>query len=186
MSVTTWRLAYSTTLTEAATSVTISSLTGDTDVMYRLNIRSSGIGSGEWLLYLNNDSGSNYGFQMLKGANTTPSAYRAAYTGMYLSGNGLNTDIGQFEGFLYAKSGYLRTMVSSFADGIATTTVTSDGLFGNVWTNTADEITSIVLNGGGANTLGIGTVIELWKPASWDAPAGAGGNMSTNSFYWGA
>jgi hypothetical protein len=170
MSVTTWRLAYSTTLASATTSVTISSLDGNTDVVYRLKIVSEGVGTGEWLLYLNNDSGSNYGFQFLKGVNATASAYRAAYTGMYMAGDGLNTNRSQFEGLIYAKSGYLRTMISDNAGAIATTTVNEASIFGNSWNNTADNLTSIVINGGGTEKMGVGTVIELWKPAEWTAP----------------
>jgi len=171
MSVTTWRLAYSTTLTEAATSVTISSLTGDTDVVYRLKIRVVADDQNT-RIRPNNDTGENYGYQLLAGQDTASSASRATdEIGLVVNyAGGAAGSVYAGEMLIYAKSGYVRPVICESMDRVITTSVLRVNLWGQVWNNTADEITSLVVVAGGTNNLKVGTVIELWKPASWDAP----------------
>ncbi len=160
--------AYTTTLAAAATSVTISSLDGDTDEIYMLVTRIIGGNATPNIVLLrpNNDSGSNYGCQFLYGENATISASRSVDTGirLYASGNALN-NLGFCSTILYAKSGYIRTAIGKMSDKISGTTVTDIQILGSSWNNTADNITSLVIVAGQANGLGIGTDIRLYKLA---------------------
>lgn len=163
----TWQKVYSTTLDAAATSVTISGLDGNTDVMYRLKCRLifGGAGGGSFFIRPNNDTGTNYGEQQLTGVNTTASASRStARDAMYIDtvGSSVN-NITQSEEIIYAKSGYVRTEILIANHDVSGTTNTRIELFGHVWNNTTDNITSLVVGGGQANSLGIGTFIYLEK-----------------------
>lgn len=162
----TWQKIYETTLTEAATSHTISGLDGNTDVIYRLRCRFVNGYSGTTVYELrpNNDSGANYGYQFLRGDNTIVSAFRNTidYYIFLTIGTALS-QISMSNLLLYAKSGYLRTGISQQADKISTTTVTATSLFGHVWNNTVDNITSLVILADQTNGLGIGTYIILEK-----------------------
>lgn len=162
-----WQQVTSGTLTGAATSVTLSGLTGNTDVVYRLTLRHISSVANAWLkVLLNNDTGGNYGEQLLYATNTTVTAGR--YTGVAYGGGLDVADVDSGERaqasiLLYAKSGYLRTAISELAQKISTTTVSTLLLSGWDWSNTADEITSIVVSGVQTNGLGIGTYYSLEK-----------------------
>jgi hypothetical protein len=152
------------------TSLTISSLDGNTDEEYRLRVRyvNSAIAGVTTLgCFPNNDSGSNYGFQRLWGNNTDISAGRAVghSLGLGYLGQADQNEVAMGELILYAKSGYVRTGIVNTQHQIATTTVTTIWLWGTVWNNTADNINSLVIRGTGSetNALGVGTVIELYK-----------------------
>ena len=163
----TWQKVYSTTLDAAATSVTISGLDGNTDVMYRLKCRfvNGFNGAVSYLFRPNNDTGTNYGFQYLAGINATASAGRnTAQTGTSIcnQADALN-DIAEGEVLFYAKSGYVRTSTGSNSRAISVTTVTGIILYGQAWNNTTDNITSLVIFADSANGLGVGSFIYLEK-----------------------
>jgi len=161
LSTNTWKKIYETTLTDAATSVTISSLDGNTDEEYRLIIRAtnSNISDSNIGIRPNNDSGSNYGYQYLYGNDTTIGAARTTFNyfrlGAYFYRNFSDT-------LIHAKSGYVRTAITTYLTKDEST-IFIIGTFGQVWNNTADNITSVVIVSDATNGLGIGTVIELWK-----------------------
>jgi len=160
----TFQKIYKTTLTSAATSVTISGLDGNTEHLYRLKIRGiNGYAGGvNHQLRINNDSGSNYGMQKLEGNNSTSSASRAVYDTVYLNWNVISqNNLFYSTILLYAKSGYVRTFLHENIDDISGTTVTAIVLRGNSWNDTSTNITSLVIYAGQTNGLGIGTVIEL-------------------------
>jgi hypothetical protein len=164
----TWTRVYNTTLTSAATSVTISGLDGNTDEEYNLLIRAinNNASAAEYRLRFNNDTGSNYGKQNLRGTSTTADAIRStgddnaplSYRGTIAQNETILTDT-----LIYAKSGYVRTGINKNTTGISGTTVTALGLNGFVWNNTADNVTSLVIYANQADGLGIGTTIELYK-----------------------
>jgi len=162
-----WQEVTKGTLTGAATSVTISNLTGNTDVIYRLRVRHvEGVNSSSIFLEPNGDTTTaNYGIQRLYGSDTTVAAYRSTSYGYHwwLGYAVTAGDIGYYEALIYAKSGYVRTAIIESVIGVATTTITAIELHGSVWNNTADEITSLVINSEDANALGIGTFYVLEK-----------------------
>lgn len=147
----------------SGTSVTFSGLSGDTDVIYAVNLysKSSAGGANVHRIRPNNDSGTNYGYQFLRGLSTTPSASRTTDSGLqhgYMNGSGYLT---LASSLLYAKSGYERTQLVSMARDVTGTTVGESAIFGNVWSNTADEITSLVVTSGIA--FASGTKIDLYR-----------------------
>jgi len=162
-----WQLIYENLLTSAATSVTISGLDGNTDKEYKLVVRHiGGYDGGNSTIYLrpNNDSGANYGYQRLVGQDSTASALQGTANQFFLninSGCALN-ELHLSEHLLYAKSGYVRTLVSKAAEKISGTTVNSICLIGQSWNNTADNITSLVILANQTNGMGIGTHILLF------------------------
>jgi len=167
LSTNTWKKIYETTLTDAATSVTISSLDGNTDEEYILICRFiDDDTTGGYYLRFNNDSGNNYGYQYIKGSSSTASALRDTSEAQIDLGY-TNTDgnICFSKHLIHAKSGYVRTVISESAEDIATTTVTNIKSIGQVWNNTADNITSIVI-GALNDKLNIGSRIILLKKAS--------------------
>lgn len=159
-----WKRVYDNTLTGAATSVTVSGLTGNTTPILRVRARIvNGYNGGiELFLRPNNDSGSNYGRQRLGGASSTVSATRhTSNTAIFLATAAALNELSQTDLVLYAKSGNVRTTVDSFSQGIAGTTINSVQVSGQSWNNTADEITSLVVLADQANGLGVGTHIEV-------------------------
>jgi hypothetical protein len=163
-----WQKVADTTLGSAATSYTFSSLNGNTDVIYRLTVRAiGGVNGANYNIRLNNDSGNNYGYQMLEGWNTTVTAVRNVYSSIqsYYDVDGTANDIQGGEFLIYAKSGYVRTVLGSLFESITSTTVNANLLQGNSWNNTADNLTSIVVGNEETNGLGIGTYLCLEKLA---------------------
>jgi hypothetical protein len=161
----TWQEIYNTTLVAAASSITISGLTGNTDILYRLKTRIVAGASTAPMWKINNDTGSNYDMQLLNINNTTINAYGPynnnkiyfdVWDGMTIG------QIQQSEVLIYIKSGYVRTFISKVSNGIATTTIGAIEFQGGIWRNTTDEITSLVITGNPAtDCLGIGTYISL-------------------------
>ena len=163
LNVGTFQKIYSTTLTEAATSVTISDLDGDTDTIYKLRCRLvAGANNTNNYIKLNNISGSYYGYQYIQGAGSDIEAYRDSNNVIY---NGWCETAGYIdftEHLIYAKSGYVRTVLSKISDSITGTTLLRVWLFGQVFNNTVDNITSIVFSAAQTNGIGVGSVIELF------------------------
>jgi hypothetical protein len=160
-----WVQIYEKDVATAATSVTISGLAGNTDVLYRLKVRTvNGYnGADTIVLYPNNDTGSNYGFQWVRGTDTVAGAGRTgAIDYNYLGSPSALNSIDDSETLLYAKSGYVRTFITNLVSGVSGTTVTNMWLVGQAWSNTATEITSFTITATGASGLGVGTHIELW------------------------
>jgi len=153
----------------ARTIINISGLNGNTDVEYRLICRivSDCDGYSNYLLRPNNDSAANYGYQYVCGNDSSVLAGRSTtITGLFL------TDCGGYSAgehkkmfsdtFIYAKSGYLRTVITEQIGDTYSSTIGQIILMGSVWTNTADNITSLVIAASGVNGLGVGTSIELY------------------------
>lgn len=149
------------------TSVTISGLDGNVDEEYRALVKAV-VGAPSTSIYIrpNNDSTTaNYGAQWLRGSNTTLQAYRQTTgIGFYCHPwSGMNTgDFNLSDTLIYAKSGYMRTALTHAMAGSGTT-INDVSLIDGLWTNTADNITSIVIVSDTTNGLGAGTSIEVWK-----------------------
>ena len=148
----------------ARTVVNITGLDGDTDEEYELIMR--GVGGNEATrLRFNNDSGSNYGEQNLKGTDSTVGAGRGtANTSILLFNYNLGVgNAGLVKATMYTKSGYVRTVLLNDVSNITGTTVSRINIAGSSWSNTADNITTMVIYNDAANGLGVGTNIELYK-----------------------
>jgi hypothetical protein len=161
-----WQEVYTTSLLSTASSVTISGLTGNSDVLYRLRARVVAGRSGDtnYNIALNNDTAANYGGQIVYGANTAVTAYRGTTNTGILATYFATRAVGReavLDGLLYAKSGYLRTGIGTITIDVNGTTIEGSSLDGGVWNNTADEITLMVFTCDQTGGLGIGTEISL-------------------------
>jgi len=158
-----WERIYSNTLTSAAATHTISNLTGNTDVLYRLVIRGTDDTTvGVWKLLLNNDATNLYGNQVLSGIDATVAASRATPSCAIIGNTATDDDITMSDTLIYAKSGFERTMLTNMSASISTTTVTGIYLYGQVYNETSTEITSMVISAT-ADNMNIGTHIELYR-----------------------
>jgi len=157
---------YQTTLASAATSVTISGLDGNTDTLYELRARIVNGYNGACGIYLrpNNDTtDTHYGGQKIYGSDSSAAANHNSGAAYYFNGGFSTLNQLSFTNcFMYSKSGFIRVWINTGAEAISGTTVGYADLFGNVWNNTADNITSLVLFATQASGLGVGTTIELW------------------------
>lgn len=165
-----WDVVYEDTLPSAVSSVTISDLDGNTDGQYRLIGFQVANGTGDDMnVRLNNDSGSNYGQQAVYGSGSTAAGLRST-TLTALTGTNLNAgDVSLFDMLIHAKSGYNRTCISSQASRVTGTTIDVVRQMGQVWNNSADNITSIVLSSANSN-IGVGSYICLLRPKRSTAP----------------
>lgn len=166
----TWEEIYNHTVTgSAVTSLTIPSLTGNTDCLYRLKARVvNGATNAVIGLTFNTDTtAANYGNQQLRAVNTTVTAYRSttSSSGILILGYGTSSvgDATFTEMLIYGKSGYPRTIISENNSVIATTTVTALEYYGASWNDTSNQITQMVLTSDTSNGLGIGTEISLMR-----------------------
>lgn len=161
---------YETTLTTAATSITISGLDGNTDILYKLVckfVNDGGAGS-TYGLRPNNDTGSNYGYQYLVGRASVANCNRgvlALFELAALESTGVG-NVNLVKGILYAKSGYVRTFIRETVENVSGTTVNATSIEAESWNNTADNITSLVFVSDQANGFGVGTYIclEAYQP----------------------
>lgn len=158
---------YETTLTSTASSLTISGLDGDTDILYELIIYivngQGTAGTCRYYLRMNGDTGSNMGTQSTYGYGASPGS--AGYTGTYWYTTRTAATVGSVglsRSLIYAKSGYVRTILTEGLLDVIGTGILMNILFTESWNNTADNITSMVITAELTNGLGIGSHIELW------------------------
>ena len=152
-------------LTSADTSITISGLTGNIAEEYTLICRfvNDYAGTMEYGLRPNNDSASNYGDQYFIGSGASASAARITPTYITLALNSTQNYLAMCETYLYAKSGYVRTALTIQSNSVTGTTIGEVASRGQSWTNTADEITSLVVFANQTDGIGIGSRIILLK-----------------------
>jgi len=149
----------------SATSHTFAGLNGDVDRNYaiREEIIPANSQTGTVYLKMNSDAGSNYLGQFLEAANTSVSGAQFSSAGGFQAGYFASTSILRNSNQLQisAKSGVARTARYETMkwDGSVVSNIQNMGF---VWTNTADNITSMTVSFG-TNGFGVGTCIELWK-----------------------
>jgi len=149
----------------AASSHTFAGLDGNTDRRYEIVSRVIANGTtGQYQARLNNDSGSNYKTKVFAGWNKsdlendslTWTGFDIGYTGD--STQSFNTTE------IWAKAGVNRIAKVHWAR--ATDSVTQGiGICGEIWLNTTDNITSIVVAAPSGGNFGVGSCVELWKLA---------------------
>lgn len=148
----------------STSAITIFGLEGDTDEQYMLdtNIVNSYSGTNAFGMRINGDSGNNYGYQYLLGSDSAITAGRnlGEYIGIGFCDAVDKSTSGKL--LLHAKSGYVRTLLSSDSGTISGTTVTAIYSYGRSWNNTVDEITSINIFGVSGN-MAVGSTISLYR-----------------------
>jgi len=158
-----WQEVYKTATVGTATNLTISGLSGDTDVMYQLTTKfeNGAVATAYYGTRLNNDSGANYGIQYLGAADTVLDPLSSAvYTELYTDYSGAGkTSYGKM--FIYAKSGFLRLAQNSHLQSVIGTTINDTYMMAMSWNNTADNITSLFIYSSAAGGIGDGSYICL-------------------------
>lgn len=157
-----WELVDDHIFTSPATSYTISGLNGDSDIQYLITafLVWNSASPGNIHLRPNNDSGSNYIREYLAATATTVSA--ASDTLTFIS-------LGYFDA--QYQRGFDPLMAIHAVSG------RERGMFGfrhrqgrwfsffTEWTNTVDEITSLVFTAEQADGIGVGSRITVWRRA---------------------
>jgi hypothetical protein len=157
---------YSSVLASDATSFTVSSLVGDTDEIYiiKTRIKNGYNGSVGFYIRPNNDSGANYGRQLIIGATSTASAAQStgASDGLYLGVCTALNSISHADMSFVCKSGYLRTYSAVNSREITGTTITQTQTTVGDWSDTANQVTSLVFYANQTNGLGAGSVFKIY------------------------
>ena len=155
-----WQRIYSSgELTASAASVTISSLNGNTDKVWKLVVDVYGSVSSYTGLTFNGDTLAIYGSQQLYGVDAVINAARTTANAnmsllyCYVNQKALNENI------IYAKSGTVRTMIKVSDYVQTTTTVGAVYLEGFSYSETSVNITSLVITGG----IGSTSTIDLYR-----------------------
>jgi len=140
-------------------------INGDTDEEYKLVTELSGIGSDSlYSMRFNSDSGSNYGYQRIYGGSTTIGASRGTGNTIYLSQSYVGSgEVCLNETLLYAKSGYVRTMLIQDESSVNGTTVEYMYNTGYSWNNTTAPVASVNLSSDISNGINIGSKIILYR-----------------------
>jgi hypothetical protein len=141
-------------------------LNGDYDIEYMIRCKTIGGAASNYSIYvsLNNDTGTNYGYQGLSAISTSAAAERGTASLLVTLGQlGAIGEVAIGNMSIFAKSGTLRTSISELATKISGTTVTGALVYGAVWNNSVDIITSLTIFSSVANGLGVGTQIELYR-----------------------
>lgn len=166
-----WELLAEHVFGSPAISHTINSLDGNSDVVYLLNCLwvYNDTGGTTISLYPNGDTNTdNYRRQMLQayGANVA-GQWSDSIAGFYVGYLSVGSTISWVPGmFLYAKSG-TRRAIQGFrhTDYITSLSAGVWHSFLGVWTNTADNITSLLFQANQSNGIGAGSRIQLFREA---------------------
>jgi len=148
-------------LPAGTTSTTFSNLDGDTDEEYLIETDIIMARTGVYtnlILRPNGDTNSTYNGVVAETLNNVNSAINAAFIWIASTGNSQDGSVNG-ECKLYAKSGKIRHVIGEFVCSRGTY-LSNDRLAGN-WSNTTDNITSIVLLASDSGSFS-GT-IRLWK-----------------------
>ena len=140
-------------------------INGDTDEEYKLVGQVVGTANLYSKLRFNNDSAANYGRQYLRGiAGAISSGRITNQTGIFFcdwsygDGQPALSDV-----LIYAKSGYVRTIMNLGDTGASGTTVNGIEIQGGSWNNSTAPMAAISINGTGTNALGTGTKYLLYR-----------------------
>jgi len=161
-----WVVAHDSGELAAATdSYDITGLAGDTDQEYRLIARFVSNGSSvDYRLTMNNTGSGNYGWQLIRGYDSSYQASRAtAQDSISLIGSALESgEIEMADVHFFVTSGLIKTANALIAGAIAGTTVDEIKQKSFVF-NSTSEVTSIKIACGAANGIGVGTRFILLK-----------------------
>jgi hypothetical protein len=160
-----YELVYSSLLTSAQTSITISGLNGNLDEEYRLICFIVNVSGSQSYYYMrpNNDSGSNYGFAQIRAVDTVMTATRGTTnTSIELAYSDANNYMSFCDLTFLAKSGKIRAAINRKAS-LSSTVISHAMVDSFVWNNTVDNITSMTLLASTSNAFSTGTHIFLFR-----------------------
>jgi len=162
-----WKLIKSIEIGTNCTQYDVTGLDGDTDGEYMILCRWVGGAyswGGDFKMRLNGDSGNNYGYQ--KGTASGGSASAALTQPTNGMAVGYHNDAGQLSFVnltLHAKSGKERQALG-LENYAATGTLPGVlSMVSQIWSNTADNLTWLRFVGPETNSIGAGSVIEIFK-----------------------
>lgn len=143
--------------------LTIFGLEGDTDEQYMLDCNFVDKDTvGYYLLRLNGDSGSNYGYQYVQGQDNVIASLRDVLTAIRIGNTSTDGYVANSNLLLHAKSGFVRTTLSTDGFSITGSTVDLLRVAGWSWDNTVDEITSMTISTT-ADNMAVGSTISLYR-----------------------
>ncbi len=164
------RKIYDRTLTGIATSVTLSSLTGDTALHYFVSARwvKNATADCNFGVQLNADAGvSNYGWFTIFGGigdGSSANGYKDDTFFMLWMGRAESDDyISQGDAWLQAGSGFPRSLKGVMSMNVGGSVAGGMYVFSDHWWNTADEITAMTFLAELASGLNVGTRLEVWE-----------------------
>ncbi len=181
---TSWQMVSRQVVTAAsASTITFSGLNGDVDQVYRLVIKikhNLAYGTSGILVRPNGDSGANYINSNVYGNSSGPfGSYNSGQTGIFIHGGGANQNtISVGEMVLNAETGNPRVATVAINQGNSLVSV----LWSGTWSNTATNITSLVIEGALANAFATGTSFELWTKRT-NVSAGGGFTDDGTNIY---
>jgi len=160
----TWVRVGSQILTAPATSVTFSGLDGDREVIYMWSMINKRGSVGECFIQFtaNNFIDSDWGYQNLFAINNSIQASRSTAQRTILGYQPTASAYNQANGILFAKSGFLRPMISNSLLNIDGTTITRLYLQGSSLNNSETNITSLSFQSDAADGFAIGSQFELY------------------------
>lgn len=163
-----WEMINSSSTLTAGTTFSFTGLDGNTDVEYKFIFRIVG-GNAATTLYwtsCNNDTAQNYGYNNIyaSGGGAPASEVSTTAQGLVCGITGGVGHLSMFDTTMYAKSGHGRTLSGSMQNRTipATKTISYAYFTTSVWSNTADNITSITVWASQTNGIGVGSYFEIW------------------------
>lgn len=155
-----WELIDDHYFSSSATTYTISNLDGDNDGLYLIYfyVHNDYDGSPSYYLRPNNDSGANYPYQRLTATGATVAGLSGTVTGWFIGGIGELDAEGWNFAFIYPKSGVKRMAWQLRGDERPYILI-----YYSWWTNTVDNITSIVLAATNTDAIGVGSRVMVFK-----------------------
>ncbi len=158
------------TVDGTVTTISFSGLSGDTDEVYIVCCHakiSAPAASFRTYLSFNQDTGTNYGYQLIAGRDAAMNKARTTtsegiQTNFHYTGITTSAQVSHSDSIIYAKSGHERTSLTDGGENMASDYIERVTLLGNIWNNTADEVTSIVLWNSGGQRFHTGTNVQLW------------------------
>jgi hypothetical protein len=156
---------FSATLSEAATSIDVPNLDGDTDVLYEIIARPVHVtGTPGTNMIFNSDVGDTYGVQQIYGLETTAGASRSTTGTNCVQMGDISTagSVALIRALVFAPTKNVRVVLRESLERATSTTVMVLRFTGATWNNTADNLTDILYRADVAGGLGIGTRLEVW------------------------
>ena len=169
----TWQRISTTDVNSATSRIEITGLNGDTDIQYMIIGYIYSSITTMYILNINGDSGTNYGGQVIHGGDyglgTTITAWRNTGQQYWEIGEThyitITANLSFFQGILFAKTGYERTMIHEVMNSCGETYISAIRKYGQIWNNTTSTITSLVFTtivGPSTGVYGAGTHIDIY------------------------
>lgn len=142
------QLIHESTIPSEVATYTISSLNGNSDVVYYFEatcVDSDIVGA--WTLLINNDtSANNCIYQYLYYSGSAISGNQASSAGMFISSTSTDSNVGFTNGWIYAKSGYKRPAMFLESRNCVDDSVGDLVFWHFAWKDTSTNITSLVIS----------------------------------------